>query len=464
MNKSNANKMLTVGDIMLWKTPGKTYYNHMGIAITPYKIATSRGEFRYPIQRGEVLSIPMHLDADQKKTVLGHVPTFAKPDYSSSMGSNPTYRKPEEQKTEEDWKFVQMLLHHALHYRVERWQDLLLRQEQHCTYDETIFVSIPSYRDPQCFNTIRNLWSNATQPQKIYVGVCQQNESGDQDVGEMVKELFPSLYENNFFILRMDAHEATGPCLAREMIENFLLEDQDFVLMVDSHTLFKEDWDTLLIHEWKSTQDPKAILTTYPNEYSKNITWANKKPTFLKARKWAFVKFPLYVTEHYKTPPSKPIPSIVLAAGFCFLPREAVEKSPYVANVPFSFIGEETVMAIKYYTHGFNLYAPTEEIVQTSYDRKERPNFHEVVRSLKSELRDESNERLLDIACGRIPSELGEERLVEEYYTYSGLDIRNGSINSLAQHGVTNNDMPEDALTKWGTQLNRIHSRMAIRR
>lgn len=455
--------MPDIGDIILWKKPREEIYGNIGVMTTPFKVRSSSGEQPYPIKGYECNILPMKLDKDQKRSLLSAIPGTIAPDYNLSQ-RNSHRRLTREERLERDWLFVQRIIREGLHFQVNQWQDLMLRQEHLETYSETIFVSIPSYRDPECFNTIKSLWTKATQPHKIYVGVCQQNSDEDDDVGSQVQEMFPSLYENNFFILRLDAGEATGPCLAREMIENFLYDNQDFVLMIDSHTTFREDWDTRLIHEWNMAQDPNAIITTYPNQYGSGGEWVSRGPTFLKARKWGFVKFPVYIQGRYKEPPSKPVPSIVMAAGFCFMPRKVIEKAPYVTNVPFSFIGEETVMAIKYFTNGFNLYSPTDDIVETSFDRTARPNFREVVRTEKDDIRAESNRRLLDIACGRIPSELGKERLVEEYYEYSGMDIRNGSLNSFSQHGITKRDTHEDAYSKWGKNMSIIYKAMAIRR
>ena len=36
------------------------------------------------------------------------------------------------------------------------------------------------------------------------------------------------------------------------------------MLQVDSHTHFKKKWDIILIRDWEATNDPRAILTTYP--------------------------------------------------------------------------------------------------------------------------------------------------------------------------------------------------------
>ena len=46
---------------------------------------------------------------------------------------------------------------------------------------ETIFVSIPSYRDIDCKNTLRSIFEKARYPELVYVGVFEQNDSSYPD-------------------------------------------------------------------------------------------------------------------------------------------------------------------------------------------------------------------------------------------------------------------------------------------
>ena len=39
----------------------------------------------------------------------------------------------------------------------------------------TIFVSIASFRDPDCKETLKSLFTNAKHPERVYVGICEQN-------------------------------------------------------------------------------------------------------------------------------------------------------------------------------------------------------------------------------------------------------------------------------------------------
>ena len=41
----------------------------------------------------------------------------------------------------------------------------------------TIFVQIPSYRDPECQWTIKDLFEKAKHPKQVFVGVCWQYDA-----------------------------------------------------------------------------------------------------------------------------------------------------------------------------------------------------------------------------------------------------------------------------------------------
>ena len=43
----------------------------------------------------------------------------------------------------------------------------------------TIFVSIASYRDENCPKTLYSLFKNAKYPERVFVGICQQNKTSD---------------------------------------------------------------------------------------------------------------------------------------------------------------------------------------------------------------------------------------------------------------------------------------------
>ncbi len=54
----------------------------------------------------------------------------------------------------------------------------------------TIFVSIPSFRDPECQRTIRDLFEKAARPERVHVGLCAQYDAGE-DVQRCFNEPIP---------------------------------------------------------------------------------------------------------------------------------------------------------------------------------------------------------------------------------------------------------------------------------
>lgn len=148
---------------------------------------------------------------------------------------------------------------------------------------ETIFVSIASYRDSELAETVCDLFDKALHPENIYVGICQQNLDGiDNDFWTDFHKLQKSKYHYNqtlkykdhIQILRMHASESTGPTLARHLIETELMQDEKYTLIIDAHMMFSLNWDAHLIRELsqviQETKSNRCILSTYPEGFNPN--------------------------------------------------------------------------------------------------------------------------------------------------------------------------------------------------
>ena len=58
------------------------------------------------------------------------------------------------------------------------------------------------------------------------------------------------------------------------------------------------------------------------------------------------------------------------------LPVQILYEVPYLEHVPYLFIGEETMMWCRYLEAGYIAYNPSKDIVQTTFSRQGRANFH----------------------------------------------------------------------------------------
>ena len=141
----------------------------------------------------------------------------------------------------------------------------------------SIFVSIASYRDVSCTKTLSSIYQNAANPNKIFVGICQQNDKNDPSCINHSNEHIRS-YINNIRIIKLPHYLAKGPTYARFLCST-LLQNEEYFFQIDSHTLFVKNWDSKLINMIndikQNTNSKDIIISHYPKNYEE---YQNKNP------------------------------------------------------------------------------------------------------------------------------------------------------------------------------------------
>lgn len=289
--------------------------------------------------------------------------------------------------------------------------------------NDLIFVQIASYRDPELIPTIKDCLSKAKYPENLTFGICWQDEK------------FEDIYDNDarFKIIKVNYKESKGACWARNKV-NSLYNGEKFTLQIDSHMRFIQNWDEELIQMWSNLNDPKAVLSTYPAEYQPNQTpeqW-KKEPHCIHVH-----SFKDYQTQHVpRTDPNwktrtVPYRAIHIAAGFIFSIGKIIEDVPY--DPEFYFAGEETALAVRLFTHGYNLFHPHKIILWHYYERKEQPK-HWSDNSDWAKLQFVARDRL-DCLLGRNNKYdlgkfgLGKERTLEDFQNFSGIDYKRSILH-----------------------------------
>ena len=241
-------------------------------------------------------------------------------------------------------------------------------------YDEkaTIFVSIVAYRDSELGPTLTSLMATAQYPKRVFVGVLLQlDESADQSLLESLpreKQWFASQVK----ILSVEARHARGPCYARALCQR-LYSDENYVLQTDSHMRFRPNWDSYLISQLKKCPSSKSMLTTYPVGYTLPNTLSNETRGTLLVP-WKFdADGMLRQRGRLLQPRMGNVPCYLYAAGFNFSLGRVITDVPYDDNLQYLFFGEELSMAVRLYTHGYDLYAPPETVVYHLWSRSHRP-------------------------------------------------------------------------------------------
>jgi len=244
---------------------------------------------------------------------------------------------------------------------------------------DSIFVSIASYRDPVCNSTLKSLLENAAEPNKVFVGICQQNDNKeDQDCLEN--------YENNknIRIIRIPHYEAKGPTYARYLCST-LCDGEEYFFQIDSHTKFVKNWDKKckdMINEIKNKGlSDKPVLSHYPKEikdYDKYDQNSKKhtesvprmcKSFFNNRDMISFMGAEILNTngEYYQTP--------YVAGGMMFCESYFLDELPYDPDLPYLFVGEEILHSIRFYTNGWDIFTPKENIVFHEYTRSDKPKI-----------------------------------------------------------------------------------------
>lgn len=293
--------------------------------------------------------------------------------------------------------------------------------------EETIFVSVPSYRDVDCKQTLRELYNKANHPETIYVGVFEQND------GQCPEERCdaPSAYQHQVRYHKIDYREAKGPFYARAVINNHLYQGEKYYLMIDAHTLFLENWDVRMKDQLDYLRQQgvkKPIISSYPHhqDFSKSneITEEKRNTTTLICD---IINAKRYPTEAQalEKPSGRFYKSLLLGAGFLFTYGTFFRDIELDETLQHIFSGEEIWIAILAYTHGWDIYAPAYMNVFHYYNHK-KPSWYTDVLHKKDEERDKetkSYQQLIELVDrDENHPKMGKDRSVGDFWKTLGFN------------------------------------------
>ncbi len=288
--------------------------------------------------------------------------------------------------------------------------------------ERTIFVSVASYRDKECPNTIKEIFTKAYNPERIRIGICQQNK--DEDVDCLVTP-----YNDKIRISRLKHTEAKGPTYARYICST-LYRDEDYYMQIDSHSQFEKDWDKNLIDMMPLK---KAVLSCYPNDWTKK---ENDKLVSVYCQIKKTDRGTLNTTAYMKNATEELVEIPYVGGGFFFTYGVFLKTIPYDENLPYLFEGEEILFTLRLWTHGWDFYAPNKIILYHYYYRNGEPKFWDdnsdykkynpmSLEKVNYMIKMSNKKPKLDINKG-----MGKERRVEDYYRYIGFDPEKDKIST----------------------------------
>ena len=312
-----------------------------------------------------------------------------------------------------------------------------------------IFVQIASYRDPELEKTIKSMIENSKKPNNLRIGICRQYhpEDGFDTLNDYRKD-------KRFRILDILYSESKGVCWARNQVQQ-LYDGEEYTLQIDSHMRFEKNWDDTLIKMVKQLQKkgfPKPLLTGYvssfnpENDPAERIQepWRMAFDRFIPEGAVFFLPETIPGWEKLK----EPVTSRFYSAHFAFT---LGQFSTEVQHDPeFYFHGEEISIAVRAFTHGYDLFHPHKVVVWHEYTRKGRTKQWDDDKDWgnKNNLSHQKNRQLFGMDNEEITMDFstygfGTERTLKDYEIYSGLRF---SKRAVQQHTIDKNYPPNPTI------------------
>ena len=234
----------------------------------------------------------------------------------------------------------------------------------------TIFVSVAAYCEPHLQLTIHHLFAQAEHPQRVHVGLVDQSENLNPD---WLKK-FPA--RQNIHYVGLSPVDSRGVSWARSIAFS-LYNDQDYLLQIDSHTLFDRGWDELLIQQIQQlkTNHPKPLISTYPPGFqfdaqgrgvadepskSNDIFLIERDPASVLSAQRAVLQFRVVrkLSDHLEI---THLPGFHVGAGFVFTTGDFTQQVPYDPYLYFR--GEEQSLSLRAHAKGYQVFHPRHNLI-----------------------------------------------------------------------------------------------------
>ena len=341
----------------------------------------------------------------------------------------------------------------------------------------TIFVSIASYRDTECGNTVNSIFSSAKNPENIFLGICEQNKDGSEDEvcykpDSILKDFDVSKYINQIRYHNLPYTSAKGPTYARYHCSK-LWSGEEFYLQIDSHTTFEKDWDYKLIkmldqcrysdtesdkHPYGIQGSKKPILSAYPPTFEQ--VSLPGFPVMDNAKISDGTGLPIFLAGIWNIESDKPLksPKPFIAAGLMFLDSTFLYDVQYDPNLSHLFQGEETLFSARLFTNGYDVFAPNLKVCSHHYNRSGPMFYKDNVVSYECRAKAEKKvlfliglsekETVMDDFIRDIDRYgLGTFRTMDNFWHSSGITITNKKLVSVENWSVLNK--PSEPFEGW---------------
>lgn len=314
-----------------------------------------------------------------------------------------------------------------------------------------IFIHLPAYREPELIPTIKNAISNAKNPERLVFGICRQFNPEDK-----FDNIDQFRSDKRFKIIDIPYEKAKGLAFARYQI-NTMLENEEYILQLDSHHRFTKNWDAILIEMHDSLKNKgikKPILGGYLPMYDPktdpegrvNEPWQSIFSCFYPFGT-IFIRPMAFLNKEILT---EPIPARFLSGHFSFADNHWGKTIKHDTDIYFS--GEEINLTVRSFTHGYDIFHPHKVVIWHATMREERDGILIWDDQTKrgehhwGKVQDEARAKIRQLIRVEYNGydltgyDLGTERSIHDYEKFAGICFRTRSVQEYtANHGIPPN-------------------------
>ncbi len=311
-----------------------------------------------------------------------------------------------------------------------------------------IFVAIAAYRDPECTHTLADMFTKATYPDRLTIGLCLQYDP-KEDAHCAVR----TPRENQLRRIELNYRDSKGANWARSQAIS-LLKDEEYLLQIDSHMRFEPGWDEDLIEMLARAPSEKPVLSTYLPNYDPPDQRAYHPNQLLRirVRKFGGESDPqlVHITGAFVSVDEKErsglYPCPFFAANFMFTRAKTLKEVPVDPYI--HFYGDEVSYAARLWTHGYDIFQPDKTLMYHYWVRKESLHQHHyrntaTAVSRRSSLRVRHLLGFGETGDAQALAELdtyglGRARSLESLWAFAGIDWEKREIAQDAKEGRWN--------------------------
>ncbi|CAI5734361.1 unnamed protein product [Hyaloperonospora brassicae] len=235
-----------------------------------------------------------------------------------------------------------------------------------------IFVGISVFRDGfRCGKTVFTGLKRAKYPDRLYFGIVDQVNDDDErcldEYCKLAEAEWPDKgkcpYKERIRVDLRSASESRGPTLARHYQQK-LLQQEEFCLQLDGHSIFTNLWDENLLAEWKRIGNEMAVLSTYLHHLHDFIK-ENGDNAFsaalphLCSTKRGSNGLVRNVGASMISESKIPQLQALWGAGLSFNKCHAERRVLVDPHTLWMFDGEEFLRAARLWTSGYDIYSPS---------------------------------------------------------------------------------------------------------